>query len=94
MSSVRLFLSFILLAILTCWLYIKGGLGQSDIGKCSDAIGGLAGEFYSRNRQHYSKVPELYDNPGALPSPEVLAGLSSLRNIHAFICLTHFAHAW
>lgn len=31
----------------------SGGLGQSDIGSCSQLIGGFAKEFYTRNRQHY-----------------------------------------
>ena len=34
----------------------SGGLGQSDIGSCPDAIGGIAGEFYRRNRQHYGDI--------------------------------------
>ena len=31
-----------------------GGLGQTDIGGHAEIIGGLAREFYERNRQHYA----------------------------------------
>jgi hypothetical protein len=34
----------------------SGGLGETDIGGCSDAIGGIAREFYQRNRAHYGNV--------------------------------------
>lgn len=34
----------------------SGGLGETDIGSCSDAIGGIAQEFYRRNREHYGNV--------------------------------------
>ena len=35
----------------------SGGLGQTDIGSCSDCVGGLAREFYERNRRMYPAVP-------------------------------------
>lgn len=34
----------------------SGGLGQTDFGGCSERIGGIANEFYSRNRQHYGHL--------------------------------------
>ena len=33
-----------------------GGLGQTDIGGHTEIIGGLAREFYKRNRQHYGQA--------------------------------------
>ena len=33
-----------------------GGLGQTDIGGYTEIIGGLAREFYKRNRQHYGQA--------------------------------------
>ena len=34
----------------------SGGLGQTDFGSCSDRIGGIALEFYTRNRQYYGPI--------------------------------------
>ena len=35
-----------------------GGLGQTDIGGHTEIIGGLALEFYERNRRHYAAQPQ------------------------------------
>jgi len=39
----------------------SGGLGETDLGSCSDAIGGIAREFYTRNRQHYGNLSTAAD---------------------------------
>ena len=46
----------------------SGGLGETDLGSCSDAIGGIALEFYTRNRQHYGQLQ---------PAAETTASTSS-----------------
>ena len=52
----------------------SGGLGQTDLG-CTDAVGGLALEFYTRNRRHYDKAvitgqPDIVSTSCRLPSPK------------------------
>ena len=47
-----------------------GGLGQTDIGGHTEIIGGLAREFYERNRQHYES---------AQPTVPAVSGGSSCR---------------
>ena len=35
----------------------SGGLGQTDLGNTSPHIGGIALEFYQRNRKRYTNAP-------------------------------------
>eukprot|EP00040_Diaphanoeca_grandis_P016591 m.85814 g.85814 ORF g.85814 m.85814 type:complete len:696 (+) comp25901_c0_seq3:21-2108(+) len=39
----------------------SGGLGQSDVGSCTEIINGIAGEFYERNRKHYGNDTEVLE---------------------------------
>eukprot|EP01052_Picozoa_sp_SAG31_P034185 SAG31_NODE_3957_length_3718_cov_2.819563_4_plen_304_part_00 len=48
-----------------------GGLGQTDIGGHTEIIGGLAREFYERNRQHYESAQQ--------PIVAAVSGASSCR---------------
>eukprot|EP00051_Salpingoeca_urceolata_P005992 m.79717 g.79717 ORF g.79717 m.79717 type:complete len:670 (+) comp14635_c0_seq1:59-2068(+) len=50
----------------------SGGLGQTDIGGHPDIIGGLAEEFYTRNRQHYGSI-------APTPSSSLASASSSCR---------------
>jgi len=49
----------------------SGGLGQSDIGgSASEVIGGLAEEFYTRNRAHYGNSAVVAGLPTSNPAAE------------------------
>ena len=41
----------------------SGGLGQTDLGNTSPHIGGIAREFYQRNRKRYTNSPTTVAGP-------------------------------
>lgn len=63
----------------------SGGLGQSDIGSCSNDIGGLAREFYRRNRRLYGDTSEPSPSEWYSPSrtPRAIEANAKLDQAHA-----------
>ena len=69
-----------------------GGLGQTDIGGHTEIIGGLAREFYERNRQHYGQAQhEASAESGAANCRLPTQGCNATYNLEPHVAQSIFA---